>query len=55
MTDPNDKFLFLAYGLVWIVFVIYAWVITRRQSKLRRELDELKSKAEESQSLAKPR
>ncbi len=54
MTDPNDKFLFFAYGLVWIVFVIYAWVMTRRQSKLRHELEELKSKAEERQPIPKP-
>lgn len=54
MADPNDKFLFLAYGLVWIIFVIYAWIITRRQSKLRRELEELKSNAEGRQPLPKP-
>ncbi|MGH9378206.1 MAG: CcmD family protein [Terriglobia bacterium] len=44
MTDPNDKFLFLAYSLVWIVFMLYAWSLARKQAKLRRDLDEIKSK-----------
>ncbi len=44
MADPNNKFLFIAYSLVWIVFMLYAWVLARRQSKLKRDLEELKSK-----------
>jgi CcmD family protein len=45
MSDPNNKFLFIAYSLVWIVFMLYAWSLARRQSKLRRDLEELKSRA----------
>jgi CcmD family protein len=44
MTDPNDKYLFLAYTLVWIVFMLYAWFLSRRQSRMARELKELKEK-----------
>lgn len=44
MTDPNDKYLFLAYSLVWLLFMIYAWSMARRQTKLRRDLDELKAR-----------
>jgi len=44
MSDPNNKFLFLAYSLVWIVFMLYAWSLARRQAKLRRELDELRAR-----------
>ena len=44
MTDPNNKYLFLAYTLVWIVFMLYAWSLSRRQAKLRRDLDEIKAK-----------
>ncbi|MGH9352202.1 MAG: CcmD family protein [Terriglobia bacterium] len=44
MTDPNDKYLFLAYTLAWIVFMVYAWILSRRQSKLRVEIDELKAR-----------
>ncbi|HEX5484204.1 MAG TPA: CcmD family protein [Terriglobia bacterium] len=43
MTDANNKFLFLAYSLVWIVFMLYAWSIARRQSKLKRDLETLKT------------
>jgi CcmD family protein len=50
MTDPNDKFLFLAYSLVWIVFMLYAWSLARRQSKLRRELDELSGRKQGTSS-----
>lgn len=42
MADPNDKFLFLAYSLVWIVFMLYAWSLARRQSRLRNDLEELR-------------
>ncbi|HLI30471.1 MAG TPA: CcmD family protein [Terriglobia bacterium] len=42
MTDPNDKFLFVAYTLVWIVFMLYAWNLARRQSRLRHDLDDLR-------------
>lgn len=44
MTDPNDKYLFLAYTLVWIVFMVYAWILSRRQSRLRIEIDDLKAR-----------
>ncbi|MGH9355233.1 MAG: CcmD family protein [Terriglobia bacterium] len=44
MTDPNDKFLFFAYSLVWIVFVLYAWSMARRQSRLSSEIEELRKK-----------
>ncbi|MDE3178305.1 MAG: CcmD family protein [Acidobacteriota bacterium] len=49
MTDPNDKFLFLAYALVWIVFMLYAWSLARNQAKIRRDLDEIKSKRREAE------
>lgn len=44
MTDPNDKYLFLAYTLVWIVFMVYAWILSRRQSRLRMEINDLKAR-----------
>ncbi len=44
MTDPNDKYLFLAYTLVWIVFMLYAWFLSRRQSRMAGELKELKER-----------
>lgn len=39
-----------AYSLAWVLFGIYAWSLSRRQERLHRELDELKSKLESSGS-----
>ncbi|MGH9454919.1 MAG: CcmD family protein [Terriglobia bacterium] len=36
------RFLYLAYSLVWIIFGIYAWSLSRRQASLKRDLEELK-------------
>jgi CcmD family protein len=37
-----NNYLFAAYTLVWIIFMTYAWNISRRQAKLRKDLEELK-------------
>jgi CcmD family protein len=37
-----NNFLFVAYALVWIIFMGYAWNISRRQAQLKRDLEELK-------------
>ncbi len=39
-----NKFLFLAYSLVWLIFMAYAWNLSRRQARLRKELEDLKTK-----------
>jgi CcmD family protein len=39
-----NKFLFLAYAFVWILFMLYAWSLSRRQSRLSKELEDLKSR-----------
>ncbi len=36
------RFLYLAYSLVWIIFGIYAWSLSRRQTALKRDLEDLK-------------
>ncbi len=38
----GNQFLFLAYAFVWIIFMLYAWNLSRRQTRLRRELEDLK-------------
>jgi CcmD family protein len=40
----GNKFLVLAYGFAWLIFVLYAWSLSRRQEKLSRELEDLKRK-----------
>jgi CcmD family protein len=42
MVNANNTFLFLAYSLVWIVFMLYAWRLSRRQAKLAKDFEELK-------------
>lgn len=37
-----NVYLVLAYGILWSIFTLYAWVIHRRQQRLEKELDELK-------------
>ncbi len=37
-----NVYLVLAYGLVWGIFTLYAWVIHNRQRRLEREVADLK-------------
>ena len=39
-----NKFLFLAYAFVWILFMLYAWSLARRQIRLQKEMEELKER-----------
>ena len=41
-----NKYLFAAYALVWIIFMVYAWSLSRRQSRLMKEMEELKTRSE---------
>ena len=43
-----NKYLFLAYAFFWLIFILYAWNLSRRQTRLRKELDELKNRVAES-------
>ncbi len=42
-----NKFLFLAYSFVWLVFTLYAWSLSRREDRLRKEIEELRARLEE--------
>jgi len=39
-----NVYLFLAYSLVWLIFILYAWNLSRRQERLKKELDDVKAK-----------
>jgi hypothetical protein len=39
----NNRFLFGAFALVTIVFFVHNWVMSSRQRRLERKLEELKS------------
>jgi CcmD family protein len=38
-----NVYLVVAYGLVWGIFIVYAWTIQRRQDRLEKELQQLKN------------
>ncbi len=39
-----NGYLFAAYSLVWAIFVLYAWILSRRQARLEKDLEDLKAK-----------
>ena len=41
-----NVYLFLAFSALWVIFFIYAWSLSRRQTRLRKELEELRSSLE---------
>lgn len=43
-----NKYLFLAYSFVWLIFMLYAWNLSRRQDRLKKDLEEVRSKVAES-------
>jgi CcmD family protein len=45
-----NTYLMLAYALLWLIFMLYAWSLSRRQARLRRELNEVKSRLPGGQS-----
>jgi CcmD family protein len=49
----GNRFLFLAYALVWIIFMLYAWNLARRQARLSKEIEELKARQAEAAREAK--
>ena len=40
-----NKYLFAAYSLVWVLFMVYAWSLSRRQTRLHKEMEDLKERA----------
>lgn len=43
-----NGYLFAAFSFVWAIFVVYVWILARRQAQLRKELSDLKRKLQES-------
>jgi len=33
-----------AYSLMWLIFVLYAWSISSRQGRLKKDLDDLRAR-----------
>jgi CcmD family protein len=45
-----NTFLFLAFSFVWLIFVVYAWSLSRRQEQLRAEIRKLERKLQSGES-----
>jgi CcmD family protein len=41
-----NKYLFAAYAFVWIIFMVYVWSLSRRQSRLMKQMEELNARRE---------
>jgi CcmD family protein len=39
-----NPYLFAAFSVVWGIFVFYAWILSRRQAQLHKELEELRKR-----------
>jgi CcmD family protein len=39
-----NKYLFLAFSALWVIFFLYAWSLSWRQAHLEKEFKELKNK-----------
>ncbi len=40
-------YLFAAYSFVWLIFVVYVWILAKRQAQLIKELADLRNKLRE--------
>jgi CcmD family protein len=47
-----NHYLVGAFSLAWLLFGVYAWSLSRRQERLKNELDELKKRLESSTNTA---
>ncbi len=36
-----NRYLYAAYGLTWVIHIVYVFTLNRRASRLRREAEEL--------------
>lgn len=43
-----NEYLFTAYAIVWLIFMFYAWNLSRRQARLKKELEDLKTRITDS-------
>lgn len=43
-----NKYLVAAYSLVWLIFMVYAWSLSRRQERLKKNLADLEARVREA-------
>jgi CcmD family protein len=49
-----NPFLFAAFSVVWAIFVVYVWILTRRQAQLQKDLEELRRRIREQANPGTP-
>jgi len=47
-----NKYLIAAYSLVWLIFMVYAWSLARRQQRLKKDLADLEARMREASARA---
>ncbi|HEV2177276.1 MAG TPA: CcmD family protein [Terriglobia bacterium] len=43
-----NRYLVAAYSLVWLIFMVYAWSLSRRQERLKKDLADLEARVREA-------
>ncbi len=54
MSEPNLSYLFAAFGITWLGFFAYLYVVSRRERELRREIEELRRVLAQQQGSSAP-
>ena len=47
-------YLFAAFSSVWAIFVLYAWVLSKRQARLQQELKDIQNRLQRESSSRPP-
>ena len=42
-----NPYLFAAFSVVWAIFIIYVWVLSKRQAQLEKEIEDLRKRLRE--------
>ena len=54
MPSDNLSYLFTAYTVTWLVFIVYVFFVSRRQREMEREIHELKRDLEQKENPEEP-
>jgi CcmD family protein len=49
-----NLYLFAAFSVVWAIFVVYVWILSRRQAQLQKDLEELRRRIREQANPGAP-
>ena len=52
--SDNLPYLFAAYAVTWVVFLVYVFLVSRYQREMQREIEELKQALQVRENPAEP-